>query len=87
MIERFEHRHANALGLGRRIRAHLRRQAGARQDVSLVLVLAEVINGDLAFEAPRRDHRDFAFESNETFEDHRCRNPKSGGSRRHWISD
>ena len=38
-----------------------------------MLVLAEVVNRDLAFEAARRDHRHLALESDEAFEDHRRR--------------
>ena len=53
--------------------AHARGRAGAGQDVALVLVLAEVVSRDLAFQAARRDHRHFALESDEAFEDRRRR--------------
>src|SRR5271157_3746619 len=46
-------------------------RAGAGQDVALVLVLAKVVGDDLAFEAARGDHRDFALEGDEALEDHR----------------
>ena len=38
-----------------------------------MLVLAEVVSHDLAFQAARRDHRDFALEGDEAFKDHRRR--------------
>ena len=48
-----------------------RRHAGAGEDVALVLVLAEVVGGERAFEAARGDHRDLALEGDEALQDHR----------------
>ena len=50
-----------------------RGRAGAGEDMALVLVLAEIVGDDLAFEAARGDDRDFALEGDEAFEDHRRR--------------
>src|SRR3984885_9828254 len=73
IIERFEHRRADPLGLGRRLRADARGRAGAGEDVALVLVLAEVVGRELAFQAARRDHRHLALKGDEALEDHRRR--------------
>ena len=45
--------------------------AGARENVALVLVLAEIVGDDGPFETARRNHRQFALEGDEPFEDHR----------------
>ena len=56
IVERANHGSGDALGLRRRLRADARGRARASQDVALVLVLAEVVSHDLAFQAARRDH-------------------------------
>ena len=59
------------------------RHGGGLQDVVLVVVFGNVIDGNGAVPATRRDHRDLLFESHEAFEDGRrladaC--PGSGGT-------
>ena len=73
IVECFEHRCSDALGLGGRLGGHARGRASAGQDVALVLVLAEVVSRDLAFQAARRDHRHLALKSDEALENHRRR--------------
>ncbi len=46
-------------------------RAGSGQNMPLVLVLAEIVGDDLAFEAPRGDHGYLALEGDEALEDHR----------------
>ena len=69
--ERSNHGSRNALGLDRGLCGDARGRARAGQDVALVLVLAEVVSRDLAFQAARRDHRHFAVERDKAFEDRR----------------
>ena len=60
-----------------RLGADARGRAGAGEDMALVLVLAEIVSRDLAFQAARRDHRHFALEGDEAFEDHRRRTQRA----------
>ena len=71
VLERFQHLASDALRLRRRLRTDPRRRAGAGQDVALVLVLAQVVSDDLAFEAAGGDDLDLALEGDEALEDHR----------------
>src|SRR4029077_11849653 len=67
----------DAPGLGRRLRVDARGRAGAGEDMPLVLVLAEVVSRNLAFEAARSDNRHFALEGDEAFQNHRRRTQRA----------
>src|SRR5271166_440554 len=71
IVERLEDLGGDAPRLFRSVGGDARRRPCASEDVALVLVLAEVVGDDRAFEAARGDDRRLALKGNKALEDHR----------------
>src|SRR5574337_1643032 len=70
IVERLQYLDRDPPRLLRGVGADARRRPGAGEDVALVLVLAQIVSDDLAFEAAGGDDRHLAFEGDEALKDH-----------------